>query len=115
MIIFINMYTGLVMAHTQGGRGHKAPYQTKNARVPVPMATQVSEIVNKYHEFVANGGDAENPPYFVSENKPVHSFSKIVELDVAVDLAKEILKNKKSSKLSLQKLLKAIYGKDVTL
>lgn len=62
------------MTHTQGGRGHKAPYETKMARVPVPLATQVAQIVNQYHNYVADGGDAESPPLFTS--KPVNNFEQ---------------------------------------
>lgn len=62
------------MTHTQGGRGHKAPYETKMIRVPVPLATQVALIVSQYHEFVANGGDALNPPAFNNNDKVVDNF-----------------------------------------
>jgi hypothetical protein len=62
------------MTHTQGGRGHKAPYDTKMARVPVPLSSQVAQLINQYHDFVANGGDPNNPSTFLASDKPVNNF-----------------------------------------
>ncbi|MCT7969856.1 hypothetical protein NG799_26425 [Laspinema sp. D1] len=46
----------------KGGRGKKAPYETKLMRVPVPMESQVEELSARYREFVAAGGNPEQPP-----------------------------------------------------
>jgi hypothetical protein len=46
----------------KGGRGYKAPYETKMFRVPVPLHSQVSKLVDRYQNFVLDGGDATNPP-----------------------------------------------------
>lgn len=50
------------MPGTKGGRGIKAPYETKLVRVPVPLVKQVSFLVNCYRDFVAEGGEPFNPP-----------------------------------------------------
>lgn len=49
----------------KGGRGKKAPYDTKLMRVPKPIATQVEVLSSHYQEFIAAGGDPTNPPLFL--------------------------------------------------
>jgi hypothetical protein len=51
----------------KGGRGKKAPYQTKLMRVPEPIAAQVEALGLRYQEFIAAGGDPANPPFFLVE------------------------------------------------
>ncbi len=51
----------------KGGRGKKAPYDTKLMRVPEPIAPQVDALSLQYQEFIAAGGDPANPPFFVLE------------------------------------------------
>lgn len=48
----------------KGGRGKKAPYDTKLMRVPEPIAPQVDALGLQYQEFIAAGGDPANPPFF---------------------------------------------------
>ncbi len=50
------------MVKPKGGRGKKAPYQTKQMRVPVPLELQVMELCDRYREFVESGGNPEEPP-----------------------------------------------------
>ena len=49
----------------KGGRGKKAPYDTKLMRVPEPIAAQVEVLSSHYQEFLATGGDPANPPLFL--------------------------------------------------
>jgi hypothetical protein len=49
----------------KGGRGKKAPYDTKLMRVPEPIAAQVEMLSSQYQEFIAAGGDPANPPLFL--------------------------------------------------
>jgi hypothetical protein len=49
----------------KGGRGKKAPYDTKLIRVPKPIAAQVEVLSLHYQEFLATGGDPANPPLFL--------------------------------------------------
>ena len=46
----------------KGGRGKKAPYQTKQMRVPVPVELQVMQLCDRYREFIEAGGNPEAPP-----------------------------------------------------
>lgn len=51
----------------KGGRGKKAPYETKQMRVPQPIATQVEALCSRYQEFLAGGGDPAEPPDFLEK------------------------------------------------
>lgn len=86
------------MSKPKGGRGIKAPYETTHLRVPVPIKPELERLIERYKE----QGDTS------SENL-------LTGLDEAVITAKSILKQKKSAKISLEKLLTAIYGEKITL
>jgi len=85
------------MSVWKGGRGVKAPYESTHVRVPMPIKHQVEALIQSYKD-----GCIQSKENFLS-------------LDEATKAAKEILKNKKSARVSLQSLLTAIYKIDVTL
>jgi hypothetical protein len=85
------------MAVNKGGRGLKAPYDTTHVRVPVPIKDKVQQIIDDYK----NGTNSEA--------------SDTMEYEQVLELAKTILSQKKSAKVSLEKLLTGIYNKKVTL
>lgn len=89
------------MSARKGGRGHKAPYQTKQMRVPVPVQDKVREIVKQFHREL-EGEETQDLK------------SSIKELDEAIDLAKSITRQKKSARISMAKLLSRIYGVSIT-
>ena len=60
------------MTKPKGGQGKKAPYQTKLMRVPVPMKTQVGQLVDRYQSYLASGGDALNPPMLLGDSESLH-------------------------------------------
>ncbi|MGK7914589.1 MAG: hypothetical protein AB4038_03460, partial [Prochloraceae cyanobacterium] len=60
------------MTKPKGGRGKKAPYQTKLMRVPVPMKTQVLQLVDRYQIYLDSGGDALNPPMLLGDSESLH-------------------------------------------
>jgi phage tail tape-measure protein len=82
----------------RGGRGVKAPYESTHVRIPVPIKDKVEALSQAYKD--GNLEDLE---------------SKTVDLDNAIELARGILKQKKSARVSMENLLKAIYGQDVSL
>lgn len=86
------------MSKPSGGRGIKAPYETTHVRVPVPIKSDVEKLIERFRE----GGETK------SENM-------LTSLDDAIVIAKSILAQKKSSRVSMSKLLTAIYGQNVTL
>ena len=52
------------MPKPKGGRGQRAPYQTKLMRVPVPLEQQINELVERYQDYLDSEGevDVDNPP-----------------------------------------------------
>lgn len=86
------------MSNQLGGRGKKAPYETTHVRVPVPIKPQIEALIEQF-----KNGESES-----SENP-------LTSIDEAVILAKSILTQKKSARVSLQKLLTGIYGVEITL
>ncbi len=57
------------MTKPKGGRGRKAPYQTKLMRVPVPMKAPVLQLVERYQSYLDSGGDALNPPMLLGDSE----------------------------------------------
>lgn len=94
------MVTNLLtpMSKPVGGRGIKAPYETTHIRVPVPIKPEIERLIEQFRE----GGNTQ------PENT-------LTSLDNAIVIAKSILTQKKSSRVSMSKLLTAIYGQNVTL
>lgn len=84
----------------RGGRGVKAPYETTHIRIPVPIKAEVERLSQAYKEGITNQSDE-------SERQ--------LTFDEAVQLAKEILKSKKSARVSIEKLLTGIYKQEVEL
>lgn len=69
------------MPKPKGGRGNTVPYETKLVRIPVPLVDQVSQLVERYQEFLAEGGDPRNPPPLLDSlpfDKPVNKLIKSV-------------------------------------
>lgn len=85
------------MSIWKGGRGVRAPYKSTHVRVPTPIKHEVEALIQAYKD----GCIQPNADFLTVEE--------------ATEVAKEILKNKKSARLSLQSLLTAIYKVDVSL
>jgi len=96
------------MVKPAGGRGKKAPYETITLRVPIPLREEIEKQVDAYREFVVNG---INPEPVKPEGGILSSPSR----EEVINQAKEILKQKKSAKQSLEKLLQVLYGGDISL
>ena len=50
----------------KGGRGKKAPYETKLMRVPVPLEEQIQEMIAQYQKHIDEGRDVNTPPTVVT-------------------------------------------------
>lgn len=85
------------MSKPKGGRGRKAPYETTHVRVPVPIKPMIEKAIQQFYE----GGE--------------NSDSELLSLDESLELAQQILKQKKSARVSMEKLLTAIYRTDISL
>ena len=86
------------MSVWRGGRGVKAPYETTHVRIPMPIKERVEELSQAFKDGRLNDGKGQP-----------------TSLDAAVIAAREILKKKKSARISMESLLTAIYGQDVCL
>lgn len=91
----------MLMSAPKGGRGIKAPYKSTHVRIPDDIKPQVEQLKQAYFE----GLDLDK---CVEEQKPLTS-------NQAVDIAREILKQKKSARVSMQKLLTALFKVDIML
>lgn len=85
------------MAVNKGGRGLKASYKTTHVRIPLPVKEVVEKIANQYR-------DTEEIPNL-----------EFLNSDEIIELARKILRHKKSARISLEKLLKSIYKHDIKL
>jgi len=81
----------------RGGRGVKAPYESTHVRVPMPVKDRVEDLIKAYKDGR------------MDEKKELPPVEEVVEI------ARDILKKRKSAKVSVESLLTAIYGKDVCL
>lgn len=93
------------MNKQKGGRGIKAPYETTHVRIPVALKPEVERIIEQFHtgEYSLVNGD-EN----IKQNK-------LMNVTDAIAIAKGILTQKKSARISITKLLTAFYGEKIEL
>jgi len=82
------------MSSPVGGRGHKAPYLTTHVRVPEPVKPEVERLISDYK--------AGNLGVYVSR----HDLTSI---------CKDIMRQKKSARQSLNNLLTALLGEGNTV
>jgi selenocysteine lyase/cysteine desulfurase len=88
------------MAKPKGGRGLTAPYQTTHLRVPVPIKEELEKIINQYRQSVL-------------EDQIYLNNNKTKTLEEAKQLARDIIRAKKSAKISLAKLLTSLYNAEI--
>jgi len=75
-----------------GGRGKKLPFESKTKRIPEPLEGQVDEIVNEFY-------------------RREFQVSKLpVNLEEALEVSKQVIKQKKGARDSIKALLRKIYG-----
>lgn len=86
------------MIKPTGGRGKKAAYTSTHVRIPEPLIPEVEALKRKF--FGVDEEEAINP---------------LPSLEEAIAMSKGILLNKKSAKLSIEKLLTALYNTQVKL
>jgi hypothetical protein len=113
------------MDRNVGGRGKKSPYESTHVRVPLPIKDRVEELkqlyINgalEYHDQLLKDDHDKARKYenllTGSEDKVNPSQNSLPSLDDAIVQAKSLLKQKKSARESVAKLLTGLYGKTVT-
>lgn len=128
------------MPKNVGGRGKKSPYDSTHVRVPLPIKDRVEEIKQLYingalehydqllkddhekarlYENLLTGSkdkvDSSQNPLTGSKDKADSSQNPLLTLDDALIQARSLLKQKKSARETVTKLLAVLYGQDVTL
>ena len=97
----------------KGGRGKKAPYETTHVRIPVALKPAVERAVGEFRELALNGEiDPEFPISQAGElqiKKPEHN-NLLPSLEEATQIAEKLLRQKKSARKTVEKLLEALYG-----
>lgn len=83
------------MPINKGGRGKKAPYETKVVRIPLPILEEVETIVNNFQSGISDNDSSD-----------------LKSLEEVISIAQNILKSKKSAKESIKKLLQVLYKSD---
>lgn len=91
------------MSKPIGGRGKKAPYLTTIMRVPMPIAEKVKSLIEGYRLSAINGQITQDD---LRRIEPWHTPISKTE---AIEKAREILTQKKSARISMQKLLQVLY------
>lgn len=62
----------------KGGRGNTAPYETKQIRVPVPLESQIKELIGRYRQWLSGEVAADFPPRLLDlvPVKPIDKLDK---------------------------------------
>jgi len=96
-----------------GGRGYKAKYSTKVIRVPHKLEMLVTDLIGLLNEGMFD-------EYKDMDIKALMNYFEYVDLDnpmrldkqESINQAKQILNDKKSARISMQKLLQVICSDD---
>ena len=86
----------------KGGRGKKAPYETKTLRVPVPCLESIEKVVTAFHQT----GMTEIPNNCLTYDEAILEAEKILDSKIG---------KTKSAKQSIEKLLQVIYKHSLPL
>jgi len=86
------------MAGRAGGRGRKADYETTHVRVPIPCKDDVMAVIEAFHR-----------------KQSIDTMKPLPTVDEAKAIAKHLVTHKKSARVTVSKLLTAIYGENVEL
>lgn len=124
-IVIVLLLVNGFMNKNVGGRGKKSPYDSTHVRVPLPIKDRVEEIKELYingaleHYDQLLKDDHEKARLYEnlltgSKDKVNSSQNPLPSLDDALDQAKKLLKQKKSAKETIAKLLTGLYGKTIS-
>ena len=78
-----------------GGRGKKAPYETKIKRIPLELEAQVDSMIEEYRANLTGDSDRQD--------------NAMLSLADAIALVKKLMKAKKSKSETVHKLVTGIY------
>lgn len=114
------------MSKPIGGRGKKAPYESTHVRIPEPLKDRVEQLKALY----LDGQLEYNDQLIAEDHRLANEYRKVLtgnsvninslqksltSLEDTLELAKKLLKQKKSARETVAKLLTGIYGKGITV
>lgn len=89
--------TTLMMDKPKGGRGHTAPYDTKQMRVPVGLEFQIQELINRYRNWISEAGTriagANSPPLLLDKSPNGSTPEPVDKLINEVENLKKLVDN----------------------
>lgn len=108
-----------------GGRGNKSPYTSTHVRVPLPIKNRVEELkelfvngaLEHYDQLLKDDYDKARLYENLltgSKGKVNPSQNPLPSLDDALTQAKTLLKQKKSARETVAKLLTGLYNETIT-
>ena len=107
------------MSKPVGGRGKKAPYETQQMRVPVPVKEEVNELITDYRESLHNRGGSRinagrKSNWSTSETQTIRVPSYLVNeiLVIAHDLDRKKQEKPKPKEFSTDAIWDKYYAKD---
>ena len=108
-----------------GGRGKSAPYKSTHVRIPEPIKGRVEELKELFFSNHLEQHDSElaENKYFADKykeevlNKNIANGcdDNLLDKGELIALAKKVLKQKKSARDSILKLLTGLLGDDITV
>lgn len=108
-----------------GGRGKSAPYKSTHVRIPEPIKGRVEELKElffsnhlEYHdELIAEDHKLANKyrEEFLNKKTGDNQSDRQYNKQELIDLAKGVLRQKKSARESLLKLLTGLLGEEITV
>ncbi len=101
------------MNKPKGGRGKTAPYETTHVRVPLPIKDQVTALIEQWHN--SHGSTQDDRETTVTDNPLTGKEKPLTDIMEVVEIAHQILRQKKSARASMGTLIKAIFDEEVEL
>jgi hypothetical protein len=89
-----------------GGRGKKAPYKTVVVRVPEPIADAVEQLAKNYRDAVSDGKSGNEFTKITSSDECHRNELRYDDVKLAMT---NVLKLKKGTKVSFDKLLQVLF------
>ena len=89
------------MSKPLGGRGQKAPYQTKSKRIPIELEQEIDSMIEAYRSLVIDGIETTKT-------------NNVLSVEDAKQLAKNLVKAKGNKTDVAIKLVTGIYGVTIT-